>query len=350
MRRDFRQALPALISLVLLLGSLFFAPAGMAAPPAQDNALLPYDEIVRGRISEGASQERWTFFGQNGDLILLDMRALDPNFLDTHLTLIDPQGNTLASNDDGGQGLNSRIGPITLPAAGDYQVIAGRYSGIGDYTLELKNLTTLPEIKPGKPLGGTVTASQTTEYFLLAPTNADALLKLTLTGDASGATPYMLLYGPTGLLGSTEFNDMNQIDPVIPLDNAPLVIAVNWNPSSPGGDYELRIEESDLELLQPGTSQGGTLSVAETTGKHYFRATADQQIRLRISVDGSIVPGMQVLSIDMTNYLFMTEGGAASEVSAVLTVPGDNVYSVEIWDASFSGETGSYTLSLDVIG
>ncbi len=137
----------------------------MAAPPQQD-ARIQYNETVQSDIDETRTEETWEFTGSTGDLILLDMRA-DGSNLDAYLTLLDPFGSPLASDDDSGEGLNARVGPFRLPSSGIYSIVAGRYGGAGGYLLELKNLSTIPTLMEQKPLTGVVDSAHPTDYFLL---------------------------------------------------------------------------------------------------------------------------------------------------------------------------------------
>src|SRR5690606_18853597 len=53
------------------------------------------------------------------------------------LTLSDPAGLELISNDDGGGSLNALIGPYTLPETGDYLITASSWSGSSSGDFEL---------------------------------------------------------------------------------------------------------------------------------------------------------------------------------------------------------------------
>lgn len=76
-----------------------------------------------------------------GEEVVLEMRAAD-DVLDPYLEVQDLAGNVLAADDDGGGGLDSRI-EWTIPAAGDYVVVASGFGGtLGDYTIEVSS--TLP--------------------------------------------------------------------------------------------------------------------------------------------------------------------------------------------------------------
>jgi hypothetical protein len=89
--------------------------------------------------SDGRRYALWTFMGQTGQYVQIDMQSGD---IDSYLILQDQNGNQLQYNDDGGGGLNARI-TYTLPYSGVYRVMAMsfRTSGVifGTYTLSISS-------------------------------------------------------------------------------------------------------------------------------------------------------------------------------------------------------------------
>lgn len=319
-----------------------------AYPVAAQTSRIEYNQTVQSDIAESENEEQWEFNGRTGDLILIDMRG-DGSNLDTYLTLLDPFGSPLVSDDDSGEGLNSRIGPYRLPSDGIYTILAGRYSGAGSYRLELKNLNTLPMITPGKPLTGVLNSGQTTDYFLLAPSEADALWQLAVTDDQLNTDPYLALYGPTGLITSTEYEGGSSIDPIVILPDESYIAVVSWNPSSTGGPYQLDLNASSVELLNDGIPQTGTIDYDVYHQRHYFRGEAGQSVRLTASVEGDIVLSLNVTTQDNMLTLFSNTGEAPLALTVTLNITKTAVYMVDIWDGSYSGGSGSYTISFETV-
>ncbi len=319
-----------------------------AYPTAAQTSRIEYNETVQSDIAESENEEQWEFNGRTGDLILIDMRG-DGSNLDTYLTLLDPFGSPLASDDDSGEGLNSRIGPYRLPSDGIYTILAGRYSGVGSYKLELKNLNTLPMITPGKPLTGVLNSGQTTDYFLLAPSTADTLWQLAVTDDQLNADPYLALYGPTGLITSTEYEGGSSIDPIVILPDESYIAVVSWNPSSTGGPYQLDLNASAVDLLNDGVPQTGTIDYDVYHQRHYFRGEEGQSVRLTASVEGDIVLSLNVTTQDNMVTLFSNTGEAPLALTVTLNITKTAVYMVDIWDGSYSGGSGSYTISFETV-
>jgi hypothetical protein len=330
-------------SLCLILG--VFA-AAHTRPAAAQTSHIEYNETAQSSIPESANEERWDFTGYAGDLILIDMRA-DGSNLDCYLTLLDAFGTPLISDDDGGEGLNARIGPYRLPGDGTYTILAGRYSGAGSYLLELKNLNTIPMISPGKSLAGVLDSRHPTDYFLLPVSAADTLWRLSVSDDDASTDPYLALYGPSGLVISTEYDGGSSLDPVVTLPDRTYIAVVSWNPGSSGGPYQLDLNPSEVDLLNSGVPQTGTLNYDLTRHRHYFRGEAGQTVRLTASVDGDISLSLNVMSQDSVVTLFSNTGDALRTLTVTLDITQSGVYTVEVWDGSYGGSSGSYTLSFE---
>lgn len=316
-----------------------------AAAPGQQSARIEYNETVRGEVSETAGEDSWEFEGHAGELVLIDMRA-DGSDLDPYLTLLDPFGNPLSTDDDSGEGINARIGPYRLPDDGIYTILAGRYGGAGRYLLELKNLSTIPTLIPSKPLIGVVNSTHPTDYFLLATGDTDQLWRLVVSDDQSDSDPILSLYGTSGLLFTTEAAGGSRIDPVVSLDGETYTAVVSWNPYSPGGPYQLDLDASDIELLGGGLSQTGTLDASVTECLHYFRAEKGQIVRLSASVEGEIVLALEVMTLNGSRFLFSNSGETLRALTVTLDIPETGVYIARLWDGAYLGRQGSYTISL----
>jgi hypothetical protein len=333
---------------LILCVVLGVATAADARPAAAQTSRIEYNETVHSNIAENANEERWEFSGHTGDLILIDMRA-DGSNLDSYLSLLDPFGSPLVSDDDGGEGLNARIGPYLLPSDGIYTILAGRYSGAGSYLLELKNLNTIPTITTGKPLAGVLDSSHTTDYFLLPAVAVDTLWQLSVSDDQPNTEPYLALYGPSGLLTSTEYDGGNSIDPVVALPDQTYVAVASWNSGSTGGPYQLDLNLSAVDLLNNGVPQTGTLSYDVLHQRHYFRGEAGQSVRLTASVEGDIALSLNVTTQDNYVTLFSNMGEAPRALTVTLDIAQSGVYMVEVWDGSYMGGSGSYTISFETV-
>jgi len=95
------------------------------------------NQTVTSEINDVTPAEFYAFDGSAGDQISVSMTSTnDFSGLDTLLILRDAEGNEIAENDDGGEGVNSLL-EFTLPEDGTYVIVATRWGGEGEYELTL---------------------------------------------------------------------------------------------------------------------------------------------------------------------------------------------------------------------
>jgi hypothetical protein len=97
---------------------------------------IEYGQTVTGTI-RGVDDESWTFNGNSGDRVTIELNAADDN-LDPEIFLLDPSNRQIAYDDDSGGDTNSEI-VITLPGTGTYTIRASAFFGQGGaYELTLR--------------------------------------------------------------------------------------------------------------------------------------------------------------------------------------------------------------------
>lgn len=156
-----------LTRLPVALSCLVWALAPALTTTAQLEQRLRYGEAVEGTLSGSAAGQVWHFSGNAGDHVLIDMRPVGDSEMDTFLTLLDPQGNTLASDDDSGEGTSARLGVLTLRESRDYTILADRYDGAGAYLLWLIG-SRIPLLMPGEATEITLGLGGGARYFFQA--------------------------------------------------------------------------------------------------------------------------------------------------------------------------------------
>jgi hypothetical protein len=98
---------------------------------------LSIGETVTDALQE-RDRHNWLFEGSEGDVVTISLVASNDEF-DAYLELFGPDGEQLATDDDGGQGYNSMIEGFELPATGEYRIVARSLDGSeeGEYELTL---------------------------------------------------------------------------------------------------------------------------------------------------------------------------------------------------------------------
>ena len=106
-----------------------------------DGRVLEIGSIVTGALTaedprlEGQHVQAWAFEAQEGDLVTFELLSDD---FDSYLRVAGPGLSEPVSDDDGGEGLNSRL-DVSLPQDGVYHVIAASLGGsTGAFTLRVR--------------------------------------------------------------------------------------------------------------------------------------------------------------------------------------------------------------------
>lgn len=117
--------------------------SGTQDDPRVENALIEYGDVVSHSITNDTPGISYTFVGNAGDVITVEMVALEDG-LDPLIILYGPTGAMFAANDDNGRTQNAAIVGYTLPMDGEYSILATRYGersaigGTGDFELSLE--------------------------------------------------------------------------------------------------------------------------------------------------------------------------------------------------------------------
>lgn len=112
----------------LRLTTLAFTP--------QNTRSIAWGSAVGGTLLSEESHE-FTFTGEPGQVLDVVLLAGEDGGLDPYLELRDEKGEVLASNDDSGDGLNSRIRHV-MQNTGTYTIVAQAYGNSGgEYTLRV---------------------------------------------------------------------------------------------------------------------------------------------------------------------------------------------------------------------
>lgn len=130
---------------------------GANAPSAElcaDAETITYGETLMGTIDDANTDQGYCFVGQAGANVSITMSGA-ANGLDTFLALLDAEtGDTVDVNDDS-NGTDSALN-VTLPADGDYLIVATRYQGAqgttsGAFELSLNRQGGPPEAADSRP-------------------------------------------------------------------------------------------------------------------------------------------------------------------------------------------------------
>jgi hypothetical protein len=129
---------------------------------------------------------------------------------------------------------------------------------------------------------------------------------------------------------------------------ADYVAVVSWNANASGGAYQLQLGPSEVELLQDGIVQSGTLDFETFQSRHYFRGEAGQAVRITVGAHAAnFSPAVGITTTEYVEYLFSSEADGIYETSVALVLPANTVYVIEITAGDYDMTDGSYTVQVD---
>ncbi|MEM9452102.1 MAG: trypsin-like peptidase domain-containing protein [Cyanobacteria bacterium P01_E01_bin.6] len=227
--------------------------------------ITPNSQPLRGVLdsnsnvleSDSSYFDVYTFDVQQGQRITIDMMS---DALDAYLILLDPNGQDIAQDDDGGNGTNARL-VATAPTSGTYMVLANSYSvgEVGEYRLQVSAnadspANTNPTVRAGLLLqeegflgqGSSVLQSDGSLYqehsFF-----AEAGQQVTVVLESNEFDTYLILIGPDEQV--IEQNDdaapgnlNSAITVTLPVTGTYRAIA-NAYDSSGRGRYSIRVQQ-----------------------------------------------------------------------------------------------------------
>jgi hypothetical protein len=205
------------------IGTYRLSLAEYVAPPddyttdAEGAGSVAVGGSVTGEIEVPDDQDWFGIELEAGQRVVIDLEGSPSNagsLRDPYLTVYGPGGGLVASNDDGGDGFNSRL-LLDAPAAGRYHLEAGAFGdATGTYRLSVSDAADIADDFAGNAdtagrlaIGGSVTGeleiAGDTDWFAV-PMDAGETYVFTLQGQPSGRgslnDPYLALYDQSGAM------------------------------------------------------------------------------------------------------------------------------------------------------
>ncbi len=280
-----------------------------------------------GKIGSTGDRDGFAVELVAGRTYIIDLRGSptgDGTLNDPYLRGIKgPDGSRIAgvSNDDGGEGYNSRLN-FTPTESGTHYIIAGAYSGLGAYEVEVRDVS--PQTAQQKTVNGPPAFGQTSYAFSLAE-NAD--------GGANGVS-----------LGAVSATD--------PEDAA---VSYSIEAGDSGGLFEIDATSGEVFYIGVGEDyESGTTSYELTV------RAGDGSLHSDVTVAVNVTDVAEAPAFAETSYAFdlaeNADGGASSvALGAVSATDPENstiTYSIEAGDSGglFEIDSGTGALSYQGAG
>lgn len=325
---------------------------------AQTPTQIAYGQVVTGEISPANPADYYTFFGTQGDVLLIRMNRTAGD-LDSFLRLQDPRGFDFYTDDDSGGALNALIGPITLNETGTYTLIASSCCDVrnsnttGTYELAVEK-TDIPSVALNQPIAFDLNAANPVRFFGLlsndVPSQLARVAVNVTSGDMTNLNIGVEVRGPIGGYFYSNYIPAGGrsfvVDPVITdlSDGLYLIVvrlyAEDANTSLGAIGAEVVVNAVNATPIALNTPVSGTLNDANPTAYYSFTSQMGDILRL--------VAEQPQDSQAISAMLYAPGGISFSGGSSINYMDGSNLGSFVI-DPLRTMNTGTYYLVMNRI-
>ncbi|MCL4250646.1 MAG: pre-peptidase C-terminal domain-containing protein [Anaerolineae bacterium] len=312
---------------------------------ALQSSSFEYGMTVNGDLTEAETFDDYSFQGDAGDTILITMIGDDG--LDTYLTLYQgvDKSVSLLTNDDGAGGLNSLIGPYTLPADGVYTVEATSFSrtAAGTYTLTLERAE-VSTLEYGDSVEASLTENRQFLYYQFEGTEGD-IIDLKVEDGATIGTS-LVVNGPDGY--QVGYSDSySGADPLVNdlqlTATGTYTVLVRTLEPNTAGKITVVLEQATLESLDEGPLML-EFSDAVTRNTMVFTGNEDEAVTLTLTVQDGESGSPSVSVTQNGSSITYISASTVTELSVSFVVPGDGDVLVQIDDYGYVTHTIEVTL------
>lgn len=371
-----------MIRRVLPFALLLLAPAPLAgqAPrtlpvgrPVTDS-LTGRDPVRRGNR---APYHLWSFEGRRGQRLTVDLTSSD---FDAYLVVRDPDGFTIGSDDDSGEGLNARL-HLILARDGTYRIVAtsaGGDSTRGRYTLALSGWETPPAPAPGQVAPIAVGETKTGVLEPGDETSPDgpyqdrwtvalrqgARLRAELR--STDVDAWLAVLDPDGRMIASDDDGLGGRDAAVDFRAAAAgrytLLTSSYGDELRVGAYRLSLAEDTGDFPEAGTAaalrvgetKAGRLESGDAVGRRgfedrwTFEGRAGDVVRLDAvssDFDAYLVVRLDTMPVDSND-----DGGGGRNARILAVLPQTGTYTAVVSSFAESHGGGRYTLSLASAG
>ena len=327
-------------------------------------ANLPFGQTLAGTISSSSQNNAYTFKAVKNDVVDFTM-VTTSGTLSPKIRLYNPKGALVASNNPFGcSGAVVELNTVTLTVAGTYTVLVADCSDTltGKYEIYSQR-TNNPSGAPMLLLSQTQTGSiafpaQNNSYVFAG--SANDLFDFTVA--ASGLSPKIRLYGPTGALVAAN-NPFGCSGSVVELDGAKLPASGTYTvlvadcSDRLAGSYTIYAQRTNspfrpAPMVWGGQTETGQIVSATQNLTYTFAGTANNSVDLTmVTTSGSLSPKLRLYNPDGTLLAAANPFGCSGSTIQLnsVTLAQTGIYTLLAGDCSDT-LTGNVNLSGQCFG
>lgn len=287
---------------------------------------IEYTQTIEGTLTATQTEAHYVFSGQAGDVIIISQDSAD---FDSYL-ILELNGSEVTRNDDGGEGLNSKIGPYVLPTTGEYTIIATSYtrSSTGDYTLSLLPIE-LIEIEKDEPVEASFTRTNQTLYLSFEAEIGDILDIL-----VDGEFEVNLSVKDSNEYIVAETTNTNSLNAIVIDTQGTHLLEINPASGTEIGEFSVQLTDTILPSLNesPQIFELGANSYQQLVT---LDVKAGDSYRLIVNVlDGEAASPSIYIAQDGTSFISQNTSGV-SRISADFTATSTGTLLITISEYSY---------------
>jgi hypothetical protein len=341
MKQSFR------VALLLLCLSVFALPV-----VAQTSGEMDFGDTFESNLTTTDTSREYTFQGEEGQVVSITLISDD---FDPLLVLQDADGNEVAMDDDSGPGsLNSRIGPFTLPATGEYTIIAQSYStyfgntnpdAIGSFTLSLDEII-IRRIEYTQVAESELSTGNS--FFQFRGEAGDIINVVVTSEDFSPAVSLSSLSSVSSyvLTSGADYSGEGRavISSYLLQETGNYMLEVSSNDGSTG-DFTIEVNQLDVTPIALGETVEVGFNENITSALFSFEAEAGDVIDLTVEGDGSFDTTLSLTGPDGYQLAYSDDSNGLDPAisNQILDIGGTYTVFVQPYR---SGEKGMVTLTL----
>lgn len=314
-------------------------PTGAAAAPAAQpgpGREIPVGQTVQGTLGPDSPTVVYNFVAQAGDIVTIAMESTD---VDSYVRLGDQRGNQLLYDDDGGDDLDARIGPVRLPEDGAYVVIASSFRNIVSEGVEVESGSFSVTVTAYEPeaitypatIEGTLGGDEILHVYSFEGRMGD-VLRISL--DSPAFDPLLMLTQANNISAPTLRDDDSGPDLnallvpyVLPVSGTYLLTAVSVDGNV--GDYALNISTLDPTPITSGEPVSLTLSRDDiAAGVFSYTAGEGETVDIIVESPTELDSTLTVLGPDGSQVAFNDDTSGRNPALLALPLPGAGNYTL----------------------
>jgi hypothetical protein len=306
---------------------------------AQDSQAIEFGTTVEGLLSTGETEVRYSFMGEQGQIVVITMEAIDE--FDGYLRLLDASGSVIAEDDDSAGSLNPRIGPQRLPANGSFTIVATSFGGsaVGAFRLTLET-SELRRIEYGQAFTGELTDEETEITFWFAAKAGD-VVNISLVSEDFDAYLTLSASSPNMQLVSNDDSGGQRnarIGPFPLTETGDYVITATSFSRSEVGEFTLTLDRADITTLAFDNPQTVTITDLDAAFLA-FDGQANQVIDLRVDSGDTVDTTLTLIGPDSYQVAYDDDsGGRVDPALYQVVLPADGTYYLTVQPYIGTGE------------